>query len=100
MGGFEGAQVAFDRGAGDAEFRGGLGNIELTTALPQNIFEKGGETIHIPEPEKALDVAGEKGIHPLAVEGRFFFIRQQGWRQTTMEQTALESRSKGLQFLQ
>jgi hypothetical protein len=40
--------------------------------LLKNIFEKGGETIHVTEPEKALDVASEKGIHPLAEEGRFF----------------------------
>ena len=43
MGGLEGAQMAFHSGAGDAEFRGGFGDIELAAALPQRIFEEGGE---------------------------------------------------------
>ena len=64
------------------------------------MFEKSSEAVYVPEPEKALDVSGEKGIHPLAVEGRFFLLGQQGGRQSTMEQAALESRTKGLQFLQ
>jgi len=100
VGGLEGAQMAFHSGPGDAEFRGGFGDIELAAALPQHIFEEGGEAVDVAETEKPLDVAGEKGVHPLAIECRAFRFGQKRLGQSAVKQPALECGSESGQFLQ
>jgi hypothetical protein len=43
-------------------------HFELSAALSQQVLKERVETIHVPESKKALDVAGKKGIQPLAVK--------------------------------
>lgn len=100
MGGLEGAQMAFHSGPGDAEFRGGFGDIELAAALPQHIFEEGSEAVDIAKTEKSLDVAGEKGVHPLAIECRAFRFGQKRLGQSAVKQPTLECGFESGQFLQ
>lgn len=98
--GLEGAEVAFHRGPGDAEFRGGFGDIELASALPQHIFEERGEAVDVAKAKEALDVACEKRVHPLAIECRAFGFGQKRLGQPAVKQSALECGSEIGQFLE
>jgi len=68
MGYLQCPQVAFHRGACDANGSGGPGHLKLASALAQQIFEQRVEAIHVPKTKQPLDVAGKKGVKPFPVK--------------------------------
>lgn len=87
----KGVQVAFHRGAGNPDGGSGLGDIEQAAALAEQIFQQGVEAVEVAELEQAVDVAGEKGIHPLTIERGGLGGGEQGLRQPAVEEPLLEA---------
>ena len=68
MGELQRAEMAFDCRARHADGGGGFAGLQLSAALPENVFKNGVEAVEIAEPEQPLDIPGEKGIQPLALK--------------------------------
>ncbi len=54
-------------GSGNPHAGGGFGDIQQPAALMQQVFEQRAEAVQVAEFKQPLDVAGEEGVHPLAV---------------------------------
>ncbi|HMO64809.1 MAG TPA: hypothetical protein PKE47_06250 [Verrucomicrobiota bacterium] len=80
--------MTFHRGPADAEGGCRARHFQLAAALAQHAFKERVEPVHVAKPKQALDVTGEKRIHPLAIKRGLLGLGQERGGESAVQQPA------------